>query len=275
MDQKLYILAVEAGPYVQLEKLKVKRTELELVPEPEKKTLYQQEIADFKASLEAELRQLITNIVAQSARNIQGNLSVDLLFEQAKDVYRKETGKLSTPFIMLTHIEQLREALQSEANSWDVSQWQNRLHDVDRDITSWKAKISEPFSPDKINIATVEKMIPGNKSLRWPVDRCKQVDGKWADNWLTDFLNSKPILFDSPQYTDRLMECYEKVYLVEAAKEQKEEQVRMAEQQKAAQQAEPSPGHTNVIPQSELQAMNENRESMDYGMRRLRELRRL
>ena len=68
MDQKLYILAVEAGPYVQLEKLKVKRTELELVPEPEKKTLYQQEIADFKASLEAELRQLITNIVAQSAR---------------------------------------------------------------------------------------------------------------------------------------------------------------------------------------------------------------
>jgi hypothetical protein len=279
MDEKLKILAVEAMPFVQLEKLKTERLTIEAVPEPEKKTLFQQKIADFKESLQGELKQGITNIVAQSARNIQDNLSIDLLFEQAKQVYRKEVIKLSTPYLMLAYVDQLREALEYEARSWDVSNWHNRFQGIDNQIQTWKVKIPKPFDASMINVETMGSLIHGSKQLRFPADRIGMADGKYYDKWLTDLLKSKPVFFEPQErYQESLKEFYTKVYLVESEKENKAATQENIEQEKAIEQAKQQPepqGQIDSIPADELEEMREHQQGMDYGMRRLREMGRV
>ena len=111
MDEKLKILAVEAMPFVQLEKLKMERLTIEAVPEPEKKSLFAEKIADFKATLEGELKQGIVNTVQTAAKNIQGFFNADMLFEQANEVYRKNASQFVSLAFMFAHLEQLREVL--------------------------------------------------------------------------------------------------------------------------------------------------------------------
>jgi len=279
MDEKLKILAVEAMPFVQLEKLKMERLTIEAVPEPEKKSLFAEKIADFKATLEGELKQGIVNTVQTAAKNIQGFFNADMLFEQAKEVYRKNASQFVSLAFMVAHLEQLREVLESEARSWDISNWHNRFQGIDNQIQTWKQKISKPFHASLINVETCEKIIPGNKSLRWPIDRVLMADGKYYDKWLTDYLKSKPVFFEPQErYQESLKEFYTRVYLVEGEKEKKATTQQAIEQEKAVEQAKQQPqpqGQFEAIPTDEFDAMREHRESMDYGMRRLREMGRV
>ncbi|OPX97536.1 MAG: hypothetical protein A4E59_00698 [Syntrophorhabdus sp. PtaB.Bin027] len=278
MNEQKKILSVEAMPFVMLEKLKVKRIAIESLPEPEQKPLFQDIETIETQALQAEINQIHTNIVSQAAREIQDVFTPESLLETAKKIYRKEAVKFTVPDMMLRYLSGFKQALEHEVNSREYGKWTNRFADVDREIALWKSKVSEAFSPEKINTVTCEKIIPGNKSLRWPVDRCKQVDGLWADSWLQDALHSKPILFSSPQYNDKLIEFYNTFYLKEHAKENKTATQQNIEQEKAIEQAKQQPqpqGQFEAIPTDEFDAMREHRESMDYGMRRLREMGRV
>jgi len=263
MDKdKLKILATEAMPHVEIERLKIERVKLEAIPEPEKKaSVFEGAIKEMEKALQAELNQVCANIVQTSNQNIASAYNENDLLKQAQTLYRKEAMKLAPPYLMLQALPLFKQNLEHAAYSYDVGQWSNRFNDIDGKIQSWLAKIPEPFSPEKINIITVEKMIPGNKHLRWPVDRCKQVDGKWADSWLTDFLHSKPILFDSPQYKEKLIEFYKTVYLGEAQKDEKAATQQAIEEEKAierAKQEQPYQECETTIPAQEMQLFYED-----------------
>ena len=279
IDEKLKIIAVEAMPFVQLEKLKMERLTIEALPEPEKKSLFAEKIADFKATLEGELKQGIVNTVQTAAKNIQGFFNVDMLFEQAKEVYRKNASQFVSLAFMVAHLEQLREVLESEARSWDISNWHNRFQGIDNQIQTWKAKIPKPFNPSMVNLETMGSLIPNSKQLRFPIDRVGIADNKYFDKWLTDLLKSKPIFFEPQErYQESLKDFYTRVYLVESEREQKATTQQNIEQEKAIEQAKQQPqpqGQFESIPADELEAMREHQQGMDYGMKRLRELGRL
>jgi len=274
MDEKLKILAVEAMPHVQLEKLKAERLTIEAVPEPEKKTLFAEKIAEFKAILEGELKQGIANTAQTAARNVQESFQVDRLFEQGKEVYRKNASQLVSLAFMVAHVEQLREALENEARSRDVSTWNNRFQSVDKQIQTWKAKAPKPFNPSMINVETMGALIHGSKQLRFPIDRVSMADGKYYDKWLTDCLKSKPVFFEPQErYQESLKEFYTKVYFVEHEKENKIATQQAIEQEKVAteQAKQPQVEDTYRIPDSELQAIREQdaeRSTLWQGSRR-------
>jgi hypothetical protein len=211
MDERINLIATKDGPlcFIEIARLKNERLKVEAMPEPEKVNLFQNEIAEMEKALQAECSQVVANIVDQAAQNILSVFSPENLFDEAKKVYRKEAVKLAAPDLMLRHLNEFKNSLQNHVYSRNLGVWNNRLKEIDANIKSWTAKIPAPFSEDKIN-----------KDVRFPISRCGQVDGKFYDKWLTDYLKSKPILFDSPQYTDKLVEFYQTVYLPEYKKEQ-------------------------------------------------------
>jgi len=262
MDDKLKILATEAMPHVEIERLRMERLKLEAIPEPEKKlAIFEGAIKEMEKALQAELNQVCANIVQTANQNIAAAYNEDDLLKQAQTIYRKEAMKLAPPYLMLQALPMFKQNLEHAAYSYDVGQWSNRFNDIDGKIASWRAKIAKSFDPSLINIETCEKLIPGNKQLRWPVDRCKQIDAKWVDSWLTDFLHSKPILFDSPQYADKLIEFYKTVYLVESQKDEKAATQQAIEEEKAierAKQEQPYQECETTIPAQEMQLFYED-----------------
>ena len=275
MNEQKKILSVEAMPFVMLEKLKVKRIAIESLPEPEQKPLFQDIETIETQALQAEINQIHTNIVSQAAREIQDVFTPESLLETAKKIYRKEAVKFTVPDMMLRYLSGFKQALEHEVNSREYGKWTNRFADVDREIALWKSKVSEAFSPEKINTVTCEKIIPGNKSLRWPIDRVLMADGKYYDKWLTDYLKSKPVFFEPQErYQESLKEFYTRVYLVEGEKEKKATTQQAIEQEKAVEQAKQQPQgeDTYKAPANELHAIyeqNEERSSLWQGSRRL------
>lgn len=262
MEEILKILATEAMPHVEIERLRMERLKLEAIPEPEKKlAIFEGAIKEMEKALQAELNQVCANIVQTANQNIASAYNEDDLLKQAQTIYRKEAMKLAPPYLMLQALPLFKQNLEHAAYSYDVGQWANRFNDIDGKIASWRAKIAKSFDPSLINIETCEKLIPGNKQLRWPVDRCRQVDGKWADSWLTDFLHSKPILFDSPQYNEKLIEFYKTVYLVESQKDERTATQKAIEEEKAierAKQEQPYQEGELTIPAEEMQLFYED-----------------
>jgi hypothetical protein len=179
------------------------------------------------------------------------------LLTEAQKVFKKEALKLAPAYLMLQMLPLFRQSLEDTAHSHVVGAWSSRAKAIKDNIKSWTAKIPAPFSEDKIN-----------KDPRFPASRIGQADGKYYDMWLTVLLKSKPILFDSPQYVDHSVECFQKVYLVEHDKEQKGQQSQTLAVEGLAKQEQPQPYSETPIPQSELEAMWE-RPELDYGMREL------
>ena len=211
MDERIKLIAEKDGAlcHIEIARLKEERLRLEAMPEPEKVNLFQNEMAEMEKALQGEISQTVANIVNQASQNILSVFSPENLLEEAKKVYRKEAVKLAAPELMLRHLNEFKKSLQNHVDSRNLGEWSERLKGIDQQIKSWVEKIPAPFSEDKIN-----------KDVRFPANRIGQADGKYYDKWLTDYLKSKPILFESPQYTDKLVEFYQTVYLPEYKKEQ-------------------------------------------------------
>lgn len=129
-----------------------------------------------------------------------------------------------------------------------------------------------------INTQTMGEITYGSKDLRFPAERVAMADGKYFDKWVTDLLKSKPVFFDPHErYVENLIRCFNEVYLVEAAKEQKAATQQAIEHEKAVEKAaqQPQPqSQDESIPSEELHTMWEHR-NKDYGIKRLKQLGRL
>lgn len=242
MDERIKLIAEKDGAlcHIEIARLKNERLKVEAMPEPEKVNLFQNEMAEMEKALQGEISQTVANIVNQAAQNILSVFSPENLFDEARKVYRREAVKLVQPDLMLRHLNEFKKSLQNHVYSRNLGVWNNRLKEIDANIKSWTAKIPAPFSEDKIN-----------KDVRFPISRCGQVDGKFYDKWLTDYLKSKPILFDSPQYIDRLIEFYNTIYLKEHEKEQAELN-KQSLAQEAANKALVLEKMKNFVPQKDL-----------------------
>lgn len=260
MDNRLKLIGEkEAGlAYIEIRKLQQKRLELEAVPEPVQTDPYQDVLAEMEKALQAEANQVVANIVATANQNLGGNFSVEGLLEQAKVIYRKEAAKLAVPDMMVKYFQQFRKELVRHVHACDMDMWSGRFKAIDGLIKGWKDKIPVSFSPDLIN-----------KNERFPIDRIGMMsNGAYFDRWLTELLKSKPILFSSSEYPDRLVDAYE-LYKKTFEEEAKIETNRIAKAQKAAEQT-PEPPYVEDYrpPAEEMAALRENADFQGDGWAR-------
>jgi hypothetical protein len=266
MDNRLKMIG-EKEPglaYIEIQKLQTERLKLEAIPEPGKINPFQDSVAEMEKALQAEVNQVVANIVQTANQSVSSSYSNEDMLDQAKVIYRKEAMKLGPPYLMLQCLPMFKQALDHTAYSHDLDQWSSRFKAIDGLIKGWKDKIPVPFSPDLIN-----------KNERFPIDRIGMMsNGTYFDRWLSELLKSKPILFNSNEYPDRLVDAYE-LYKKTFEGEQKAEADRIAKAAGIQQGPEPPYVEEQKIPDEELKAMWEKPDLGDYGMNRLRELRRI
>jgi hypothetical protein len=254
MDNKLYFLAVEAGYYIELERLKREKMRIEAEPEPvfNEAGLFNEFLKTETKALEDELQQTITNIVSTAGQEILATYSPERLIEQTKQVCRKNVASLAPSYLMLKCLPLLKASLEKDMQSRAYGKWASRTNEIDRQLQEWKRKEPKHFTPSMINLETMNALIPGNKELRFPIDRIGVAGNAYFCKWLTDYLDTKPVLFEPHErYVESLIRCYNEVYLVEHRREEKQKQTTIAEQE-AANKALVLEKMKNFVPQKDL-----------------------
>jgi hypothetical protein len=236
MDNKLYFLAVEAGYYIELERLKREKMRIEAEPEPvfNEAGLFNEFLKTETKALEDELQQTITNIVSTAGQEILATYSPERLIEQTKQVCRKNVASLAPSYLMLKCLPLLKASLEKDMQSRAYGKWASRTNEIDRQLQEWKRKEPKHFTPSMINLETMNALIPGNKELRFPIDRVGVAGNAYFCKWLTDYLGTKPVLFEPHDlYVEALIRCYNEVYLVEYDREQKTQRQQTIAQEEA------------------------------------------
>jgi hypothetical protein len=236
VDKITLDLAVEATPHVEIRRLRAERKRLEALPRPDKSPAdLTGLVSEMEASLKARIAEGARSVVHKAAQNCEASFSAGALKEQTVKVFHDNLSNEIEAVVLLQYLPYLRKSMEEAMLRKSIDGYDNRFRDVDAGIRRWGEKIYVPFDPELINDPGV-KYPQGGK--RFPYTRCRELSGRFFDSWLTDALKSKPIFFDSPDYVDRLIEFFEKIYTPLHDAELKE---REAEKAKAEIKPEPPP----------------------------------
>ena len=113
---------------------------------------------------------------------------------------------------MLQYFSILQREMEAVLFAREMEGFNRRFESIDGNIRKWEGKIPKAFDKNLINVDS-----------RYPIDRVGFLQEKPFDRWLTNGLKEKALFFDSPTYTEKLIQFYNEVYLPLHEKEQVEE----------------------------------------------------
>jgi hypothetical protein len=213
MEKQTLNLASEAVGHIEIRRFKAERKKLEAIPPPKKKDESGWVGAEEKKIYE-EMASIARSVELKGFKDVESMYSPELHDQHSDIAFSKNVQNELLPFLKLQYLSYRKTAKEEIRYQREMDAYNRRFENIDGSIRSWEAKIPKPFSPELINI-----------DKRFSISRCRELQGRYYDVWLSDGLKEKPIFFDSPNYIEKLIQFYNEVYLPLHEKEQKGEDV--------------------------------------------------
>jgi hypothetical protein len=214
--EKIYLtLAVEAVAHIELKRLKEARKKMENDPKPLPVDLSGW-AKEMETSLKNQMETTARSIVQKAKTEIESMFSVDGLKAGVLKVFHQNLSNEVEGPLLLQYLPLLQKEMEAALLSREMERFNSRFAAVDGEIRNWQGKIPKPFSPELINT-----------DGRFPISRCRELQGRYYDVWLSDALKSKPIFWDAVDYIDKLTIFWETIFkpIDEAEKRAKEPKI--------------------------------------------------
>lgn len=215
MDKNYFLLSQEAIVYTELRRLKAERKKIEGDPKPLPVDLSAW-AKEMETSLKNQMETSVRSTVHNAKVQIESMFSADGLKTKVIEVFHKNLSNEIEGPLLLQYLPFLQKAMEETLFAREMETYNRRFEGVDGWLQSLAAKIPKPFSPELINV-----------DKRFPISRCRELQGRYCDVWLTDGLKSKPIFFNAVDYIDKLILFYETTYksMIEAEEKAKEPKI--------------------------------------------------
>ena len=209
MDKIYLKLAVCAIHELELRRFEKERTRIEALPPPEKQDLSEWMKAEEK-KLDEEMASVAKSVEVAGFKAVEERFSVELHDEHSGVAFTKNIQNELLPFLKRAYLPYRKMAKEEIRFQREMQIFNGRFAPVNGSIASLKARAPKKFAPELINVHE-----------DYPISRCRELQGRFYDAWLSESLKEKAIFFDSPQYNQKLTQFYNEIYLPLHEKEQK------------------------------------------------------
>lgn len=210
MEKTILDIAVEGVRHIQVRQAEEALRKVQKEPKPISPPVdLSGWVKDTVESLKEQMRSAARSVVDIAEKEVTASFNVEDFKTHVISTFTKVSLNNLWKTMLIEYLPLLRVEMERVMLARDISSHEARLRDAERKVGMQKSKIPKPFSPDSINI-----------DPRFPASRCRELQGRYFDAWLTDGLKSKPVFFDSLEYVNKLIEFHDTVYVPLKEKEQ-------------------------------------------------------